>query len=213
MTTADAGPPVSTFGTDRRKRRPGRGQCRSAECRPWRRRRRSAARQASRAVVEPAVCALRADYPQHRHSGGAVDGAPGRHAARRRNACLRGADAAPDTRRRPPGRAAARFHRSPKADLRLRRRLRHHRRLRRPKTHWRRVIRVPRRFPTPTGSGTRSTSGQRPQATCSKRRCPESRVSRDSPSSVPTRATARPKLCSVRCLPRYRRALCFRRWV
>ena len=81
VTTADAGPPVSTFGSVPESaarvegggavpQSAGRGGGGGAVPRMHSR----------RPVIEPAVCAVRTDYPQHRHPGGTVDGAPGRHA-------------------------------------------------------------------------------------------------------------------------------------
>lgn len=95
VTTADAGPPVSTFGSGPESvglvagggdvpRSAGGGGGSGAVPR---------VRPAGRSI-EPAVCALRTDYPQHRHPRDTVDGSPGGHAC----ACLRAACIASNAR-------------------------------------------------------------------------------------------------------------------
>ena len=74
ITTSDAGPPMSTFGSvpESAGRREWQ-RWHSRKCWPWRkRRRRGAPQRERRPVIEPAVRAVRPDHPQHRHSRGAT---------------------------------------------------------------------------------------------------------------------------------------------
>ena len=114
--------PVPTFGSGPRERGAGAGEGDvPPTSRRWRGRRPSAARHACRPVIEPAVCAFGADYPQHRHPGDTVDRALGRHA--------RAAFVPPDCHRRPPSSRwprRPRLHRNPRAGLRRPRHRRPH---------------------------------------------------------------------------------------
>ena len=112
VTTADAGPPVSTFGSGPQAAGlvaaggvPKSASLQSASPQSASRGGGGgavSARQPGRPVIEPAVCAFCPDYPQYRHPGDSVSALCGHG-----RAAVCAARHSTDARRRPAGRAAS----------------------------------------------------------------------------------------------------------